>query len=208
MKPQFITVKLNAASSASASTMACAFSGRAAKAVRQCGVTMIELLVVIAIAAIVAMIALPSLQSTLNNFRQKSAQSLLVSDLNQARAEAIKRNTRILVCVRNSAGTGCGSGANWQVGWVVCTDSLTTATGLPPSDGECDATTADNPNPVIVRPALDAALTLTAPATPLHFNANSSQGNDGTVATLMLGGTWSGAVAHVITVAPTGNIAK
>jgi prepilin-type N-terminal cleavage/methylation domain-containing protein len=208
MKPQFITVKLNATSSASASMMACAFSGRAAKAVRQCGVTMIELLVVIVIAAIVAAIAAPSLQSTLNNFRQKSAQSLLVSDLNQARAEAIKRNTRTLVCVRNSAGTGCGSGANWQAGWVVCTDSFTTSTGLPPSDDECDAATTDNPNPFIVRPALDAVLALTAPATPLHFNANSSQGSDGTAATLTLGGTWSGAVANVITVAPTGNIAK
>lgn len=200
MKPQFITMKLNAASSASASMTACAFSGRAAMAARQCGVTMIELLVVITIAAIVAAIAAPSLQGTLNNFRQKSAQSLLISDLNQARAEAIKRNTRTLVCVRNSAGTGCGSGANWQAGWVACMDA--------DSDNVCDTSTASSPNPFIVRPALDAALTLTAPATPLHFNANSSQGSGGTAATLTLGGTWSGAVTHVITVASTGNIAK
>jgi len=164
------------------------------------GFTMIELLIVIAIAAIVAVIAVPSLRGTLNDFRQKSAQSLLISDLNQARAEAIKRNARILVCVRNTAGTGCANSTNWQAGWLACVDA--------DSDSACDTLTASNPNPFIVRPALDAALTLTAPASPLRFNANSSQGSDGTGATLTLGGTWSGAVAHVITVAPTGNIAK
>ncbi|OGB84465.1 MAG: hypothetical protein A2535_05570 [Burkholderiales bacterium RIFOXYD2_FULL_59_8] len=158
-------------------------------------------MVVVSIGAILAAIAVPSLRDTLNDFRQKSAHSLLVSDLTQARGEAIKRNVRLLVCVRNAAGDACVSGTNWQAGWLVCLDA--------DADGACDTATAALPNPIIVRPALDAVLTLTGPATPLRFNANSSQGATGSTAvTFTLAGTWSGAVSRVITVAPTGNISK
>lgn len=167
---------------------------------------MIELLIVVGIAAILAAIAVPTLRDTLNDFRQKSALALLSSDLNQARGEAIKRNTRVLVCVRDSAGTGCGASTNWLTGWVACIDAN--------SDNACDAGSATNPNPFIVRPALDASLTLTAvdasaaALSTVRFNANSSQGAGNSAATLTLGGTWSGAVNHTITVAGTGHIAK
>ena len=171
------------------------------------GFTMIELLVVVAIAAILATIGIPALQGTLRDFRQKSALSLLVSDLNQARGEAIKRNSRVLLCVRDAAGTACAASTNWLSGWVVCTTDSVTGTA-------CDA--ASSPNPFIVRPALDASLTLTvadAAAVALssvRFNANSSQGAGISAATLTLtlGGTWSGAVANTVTVAVTGNISR
>ncbi len=166
---------------------------------------MIELLIVIAIAAILATVAVPALQGTIRDFRQKSALSLLVSDLNQARGEAIKRNSRVLLCVRNAAGTGCAGTTNWLSGWVVCTTDAVTSTA-------CDA--ASSPNPFIVRPALDTSLTLVASdaaavaLSNIRFSANSSQGAGGSAATLTLGGTWSGATAHTVTVAGTGNISK
>jgi type IV fimbrial biogenesis protein FimT len=174
------------------------------------GFTLVEMLVVISIAAILAAIGIPSFRGMLNDFRQKSALGLVVNDLNHARAEAIKRNTRILVCVRDAAGTGCATGTNWQAGWLVCSDSTTAGTTpeLPPSDGLCDAGTAANPNPLIVRPALDAALTLTSTASAVRFNANSSQGSAGAEAILTLGGTWSGVVSREIKIAGTGNISK
>jgi type IV fimbrial biogenesis protein FimT len=170
------------------------------------GFTTIELMIVVSIVAIVAAIAVPTLRDTLNDFRQRSALSLLASDLNQARGEAIKRNKRVLLCVRNSAGTGCAASTNWLAGWVACADSN--------SDNSCDATSATSPSPFIVRPALDSTLTLSvldAAATALslvRFNANSTQGSGNSAATLTLGGTWSGATSHTITVAGTGNISK
>jgi type IV fimbrial biogenesis protein FimT len=175
-------------------------SGTTGCGMKQRGVTLIELVIVMSIATILALVAVPSLVGTLRDFRQKSALSLVVSDLNHARSEAIKRNTRMLICVRDVAGTGCATGTNWQAGWVVCTDT--------DANDACDASTATNPNPVIVRPALDATLTLTGSAAAVRFNANSSQGGGAAAATLTLGGTWSGATSRVVSVAGTGYISK
>lgn len=182
------------------------------------GFTMIELLVAVAIAAILAMIGLPSLKGTLNDLQQKSALSLIVSDLNQARNEAITRASRTLVCARNAAGTSCATTTpSWQSGWVVCTDVTTAGTTpeLPPSDGVCDLSTATNPNPILVRPAVTAPLTLAlkdSTATDIYtmrFNPNSTQGAVGSAPiTFTLGGTWTGVVNRTISVAGTGNISK
>lgn len=172
------------------------------------GFTVIEVLVVVAIGAILAAIAVPSFRDMLRTTRQKSALGLVISDLNQARGEAIKRNARMLVCVRNAAGTDCGAGTNWSSGWVVCSDATTAGTSpeLPPSDGTCDAATTANPNPVLVRPALDPSLTMTASANAIRFNANSSQGAGGADATVVL--TGPGLPTRTVTVAATGNISK
>lgn len=164
---------------------------------KQRGFTIIELLIVMAIGAILAAVAVPSMRDVLYNMRHSSALGLIVNDLNLARGEAIKRNARIVMCVRNAAGTDCGAGTNWQAGWLVCT-SVTDPVTLVES--------CANPlvEPLVVRPALDAKLTLTGSAAAVRFNANSSA----VAQTLTLGGTWSGAPARVVTVAVTGNISK
>jgi len=155
---------------------------------------------VVAIAAILAAIGVPAMRDMLNSTRQSSAVSLLVSDMNQARGEAIKRNVRMLVCRRNAAGTNCAAGAapvNWQAGWLVCIEGAIAE--------ECAAPTAADPNPVIVRPPLDASLTMTAPLAVVRFSPNSSAA---AATTLSLGGTWSGAPTRTVNVAITGNITK
>jgi len=163
------------------------------------GFTLVELLITIGIAGVLAVLAVPSFSSFINSTRQSSVSMQLVSDLNHARSEAIKRNNRVLVCVRNSAGTDCATGTNWQAGWLVCIDA--------DSDNTCDATSTANPNPLDVRPTLNSNLTLTGSAAVIRFNPDGSQGS-GTAGTLTLGGTWTGVVARTITIAVTGNISR
>ncbi len=176
----------------------------------QDGVTIIELMIVILIAAVLAVLAVPSLQSTLRTTRQNSAVGLLVSDLNLARGEAIKRNVRMLVCARNADGTLCAS--DWNLGWVVCIEGSVAS--------QCAAATATDPNPVAVRSALDATLSLTA-ANPLavavpvvRFSPNSAQSTetvpgtrDGAI-TMVLQGNWDAAATRRVVVAQTGNISR
>ena len=171
------------------------------------GFTLLEMLIVVAIGAILAMVSAPYMRTYLDTMRQKSAAGLLVGDLNQARGEAIKRNARVLMCVRDSAGQQCGTGTDWRAGWVVCVASTGTNQCLPfnPTPGP-----TDEPNPLTVRPPLDSALTLNASAATIRFNPNSSQGADGTAATLTVSGTTTSLMARpvTVTIANTGNISS
>lgn len=166
---------------------------------RQTGVTMVELLIVLTIAAILAAMAAPSFSDFIANTRLTSTMSQLTGDLNRARSEAIKRNQRVLVCIRNTAGTDCTTtGTDWQNGWLVCHD-----TDL---DNLCDTTSATNPNPIAMHQALPATLTLTG-TNVIRFNPNGTQGAGGTT-TLTLNGTWTGAQAKIASIAATGNISR
>jgi type IV fimbrial biogenesis protein FimT len=170
----------------------------------QTGLTLIELLIVIAIGAILASLAAPSFSSFINNTTQSSAMTQLVSDLNRARGEAIKRNSRVLICARNTAGTDCVNGASWQSGWLICYDAN--------QNGSCDAAPADgsNPNPIAIHAPVNSKLTLVGSNNALNsirFNPSGTQGAGG-AATLTLTGTWNGSTAKVVSIAATGFISK
>lgn len=157
---------------------------------------MIELMIVVAIAAILAGLAAPSFDDFMNRTRQTSTMTQLIGDLNRARSEAIKRNQRVLVCVRGTD-SACGNGADWQNGWLLCYDEN--------QDGACDATSSTHPNPIVIHQPLHSRLTLTGAS--LYFNPSGTQGAGG-AATLTLGGSWTGAVNHVARIAATGNISR
>lgn len=166
----------------------------------QTGVTLMEMLVVVAIAAILATIAGPSFSDFVNNTRLNSTMTQLASDLNHARVEAIKRNSWMLVCVSNAAGTDCGTGTNWQNGWLVCRDSE--------PDGSCDLSTASEPNPISVHPALNTNLALTKnAAAAIRFNPNGTQGT-GAVVTLTLCCKAKSTITSVASIAATGHISR
>jgi type IV fimbrial biogenesis protein FimT len=169
----------------------------------QKGFSLIEIMVVIAIMAIMASITAPSLVNMVNGTKLSTVAAKLSTDLNRARSEAIKRNSRVLFCKINTAGTGCTSGTLYHTsGWMVCYDA--------DRDDACDASTSLAPNPIVMhQPLVNMTLTLLrgdASTVPIRFNPNGTQGTS--AVTMTLAGSWSGAVSKVLRITATGNISK
>ncbi len=178
---------------------------------RNSGFTMLELMVVIAIAGVLTAVAAPAFSSFISSTRLTSTASRLTADVSLARGEAIKRNSRVLACVRNTAGTDCSASTNWAAGWLVCYDNETNGTpgnGVP--DGQCDAGDATNPNPILLQGALGEGLAVAGSTASIRFNPNGSQGVPGTAAavTMVISRAPSTTATRTITVAVTGNISK
>lgn len=167
----------------------------------QKGVTLFELLIVMAVAAILATIGVPSLVDFVKNNRLTSASMQLVGDLNLARSEAIKRNSRILICSGTAA---CVNNSDWAAnGWIVCYDTN--------RDNICDAAPGDgsDPNPFLVRAPVKAqGIIFAGPAVPIVFNSIGTQGVVGAAIPLplVLSGNWVGTKVKNVTVSQTGAI--
>ncbi|RNF86167.1 GspH/FimT family pseudopilin [Montanilutibacter psychrotolerans] len=84
------------------------------------GFTLVELLVVIIILAVVMAIGFPSFTAVFNNNRLSSTANEVVASVQIARIEAVRRNTRVILC--NSADgatcTNVAAGVAWT-GWIV-----------------------------------------------------------------------------------------
>lgn len=80
------------------------------KSSRQCGFTMVELMVVIAILAVLAAIAAPSFQSLIERWRVRLVAEELEGSIYYARSEAIKRGGSVTLEAK---------GSGWQDGWSI-----------------------------------------------------------------------------------------
>lgn len=79
------------------------------------GFTLIELMVTLAIASILLLVAAPSLTDFKRNSELTSLSNTLLSAVNAARGEAMKRNMAAYV-------TPTDGGASWGAGWIVFVD--------------------------------------------------------------------------------------
>lgn len=85
------------------------------------GMTLLELMIVLAIASILITSAVPSFSQMLSRNQQLTQLHILFKHLHLARSEAIKTNSRILLC-KSSNGIQCTKNAQWSDGWIVFSD--------------------------------------------------------------------------------------
>jgi len=83
------------------------------------GFTLIELMVTLAIAAMLLVVAVPSMVTFKRNAELTSATNTLLSAINAARGEAMKRGMNAMVVPTDN-------GTDWNKGWVVFVDNSTT----------------------------------------------------------------------------------
>lgn len=92
------------------------------------GFTLIELMVVIAITAILLLVGVPSMRDAYVRNAISSDINNFIGTMSFARAEALKRGVRVVVCRSENADTSatpaCASGVGdgWGTGWIVFTD--------------------------------------------------------------------------------------
>ncbi len=91
--------------------------------IREQGFTLLELMIAITVLAIILAIGIPSFQNLFDSSRFARVNDNFIAAINIARSEAIMRalpnGRRIVLCERNSAGTGCSGGTNWTEGLMV-----------------------------------------------------------------------------------------
>lgn len=83
---------------------------------KQSGISLIELLGTISIVAVVNSLAGPTLGETFKRNQLRSQAERVMTTLNLARSEAVKRNQPVSIC-RSEDGASCSG--EWSDGWIV-----------------------------------------------------------------------------------------
>ena len=86
---------------------------------REKGFTLIELLITIVVASILLATGVPSIMQMIKNNRVTTQANKLVTAIQLARNEAVKRGTRTTLCAANANLDNCSSSTNWTNGWIV-----------------------------------------------------------------------------------------
>jgi type IV fimbrial biogenesis protein FimT len=92
----------------------------------QKGFTLVELMVTLAVAIILMAASVPLFRGMVAGNALVTQTNTLVTALNLARSEAVKRGAGVAVCPKATADvadTDCGGNGNWTNGWHVFTDA-------------------------------------------------------------------------------------
>lgn len=156
---------------------------------RSRGMTLLELSVVISIVGILTSIAVPNLRNYLANTRIATTTDELVTALNVARTEAIKRGTSVVLCSANDVDTddpysgNCDGAAQaqWHIGWM----AYATPRSSNPIAYETGTGQPDDNTPLLqFQSARDDSITVISNAVGtgfIHFDQRGFLRNDGTV---------------------------
>jgi type IV fimbrial biogenesis protein FimT len=139
---------------------------------RQCGFTVVELMVTLSIVAILVSAAAPGYQDWVATTRLNSHANELVTALHFARSEAVKRNASVSLCKSSDSAT-CATTGTWAQGWIVFADLGTVGT----FDAGTDTVLRTHDK-------LTGGTTLvgqTAVASVITFRANGSAAQGGTI---------------------------
>ncbi len=148
----------------------------------QRGFTLIELMVTIAVLAIVVTIAAPSFTTMINNNRSIALGEELVTALNYARAEAVKRGDSVSVCASSDGATCTGT---WTQGWVVAdADDNVLRHWEAPNTGAAIAVTR---NAAAITSISFARLGILSPATQVNITSSVSGCGSGAARTITVG---------------------
>lgn len=104
------------------------------KTEHQTGFTLIELMVAMAVATVVLTVAVPSFREFTRNNRLATQTNQMVTALNLARSEAVKRGVRVTLCTSadtSAEAPSCSESGDWEQGWVVFVDNTHMAGNVP-----------------------------------------------------------------------------
>ncbi len=86
------------------------------------GLTLLELLAALAIGGILLVLGVPAYRAWIADLEMRDRIEALVVTMGRARAEAIKRQTRVALCPSGD-GRHCAGGGKWEDGWIVFVDT-------------------------------------------------------------------------------------
>jgi type IV fimbrial biogenesis protein FimT len=85
------------------------------------GYTLFELLVTLAVMSVLVAAAVQGMDAIGRSVKLSSFSNVFVSQLYLARSEAIKRNSRVVMC-KSAEGVACAANGGWEQGWLVFHD--------------------------------------------------------------------------------------
>ena len=88
----------------------------------QSGFSLIELMMVVVVIGILSAVSLPWLRGYISNSYLTTTSIDLVTGIQYARSEAIRRNNRVAICVSTDNAT-CSGANTWHTGWIVFNDA-------------------------------------------------------------------------------------